>query len=356
MMEISIDLNEELLQDIVNFHNGLFRPLKGFMSASDYKSVVQNNTLSNGSVWTIPITFDLSHDDFLKAVDADKINFYYSGCFVGYMDVEDCYHVDSDSDVLNVFGTSDINHPGVRKELEKSKYRVGGTVCVENEEFLRNDRHVDWYVEQFAQRGWASICGFQTRNPVHKAHEHLQRTALEICDGLFINPLVGWKRSGDFSKESVVGAYEIMLENYYPRDRVFFAPLKTQMRYAGPREAVFHAQIRKNMGCTHFIVGRDHAGVGDYYGVYEAQEFVKTIQLKHKLDINFLMFKEPFYCNKCGFYCSERNCGHSEKDRVRISGSKIRAKLNAGELVDDIFMRTEISEFLISLGDNKFIP
>lgn len=355
MREIACEISEELLQDVINLHNGLFRPLHGFMNATDYASVVQNNTLADGTVWTIPISFDVSYADFIKAVDADRMKILFNHQFVGYIVIEDCYEVDLKQDVNFIFGVLDKNHPGVKKELMRNIYRIGGKVTVENPYFLQDSYPADWYAEEFSKMKWESVCGFQTRNPIHRAHEHLHRTALEVCDGLFINPLIGWKKKGDFSKESVIGAYEIMLNHFYPKEKVFFAPLRTQMRYAGPKEAMFHAQIRKNMGCSHFIVGRDHAGVGDYYGMYEAQDFIKSLMIKHDLGIEFLLLKEPFYCKKCSLYCSEKSCGHSNNDRIRVSGSEIRAKLSAGKPVEDIFMRPEISKFILSLGKNIFI-
>jgi sulfate adenylyltransferase len=197
--------------------------------------------------------------------------------------------------------------------------------------------------------GWETIAGFQTRNPIHNAHEHLQRLALDLCDALFINPIVGWKKIGDFTEEAVLVAYRKMIDEFYPQDRIYFAGLKTQMRYAGPREAIFHAIIRKNLGCTHFIIGRDHAGVGGYYGPYDAHVLAKELMEKYDLGINLLLFNEPYYCTKCGFVVSNKTCAHEKTHRVEISGTRIRKCMNDGEIPESILMRPEISKELLKL-------
>lgn len=202
--------------------------------------------------------------------------------------------------------------------------------------------------------GWRTVAGFQTRNPVHNAHEHLQRLALDLCDALFINPITGWKKVGDFTEEAVIAAYEKMIAEFYPKGCVYFAGLKTQMRYAGPREAIFHAIIRKNLGCTHFIIGRDHAGVGGFYGAYDAHALARGIMSKYDLGIELLLFNEPYYCSKCGFIVSNKTCAHESTHRTEISGTIIRECMSAKRIPPEQLMRPEISKELIKL-DKIFI-
>ena len=201
-----------------------------------------------------------------------------------------------------------------------------------------------------------SIAGFQTRNAIHRAHEHLQKVALELCDALFINPLTGWKKQGDFTQEAVMSAYDVMFSQFYPKDRVFIQGLETNMRYAGPKEAIFHALLRKNMGCTHFIIGRDHAGVGNYYGVYDAHKLAREIISTNDIGIELLLLNEPYYCLKCQEIVSDKTCSHYNTHRISISGTKIREALISEIIPDERFMRKEISQALIKLGkENIFI-
>jgi len=207
----------------------------------------------------------------------------------------------------------------------------------------------------FKSKNWETIAGFQTRNPIHKAHEYLQRVALEVCDGLFINPLVGWKKVGDFSEKAVVSGYKTMIDEYYKGLDIYFDTLKTPMRYAGPKEAIFHAIIRRNLGCTHFIIGRDHAGVGSYYGKYEAHELAKKIIADNDLGINLLLLSEPFHCHKCGQIVSDSTCSHDEQYIEKISATKIRSMLAQNKRPSELYMRSEISDSIIDLREDKFI-
>ena len=354
-MKIIYNLNEELLQDCINLANGLFAPLNGFVSSSDYHSIIDNMTLENGEVWTIPIGLDVDHDTYLKVADKDKLYLSYKNSEVAYINVSDCYIVDIDKDVVKIFGTDDIAHPGVKKEKNRFKYRIGGKVIVTDQAILKDSLNPIITKEYFKKQGWKKIAGFQTRNPVHKAHEHLQRVALEVCDALFINPLVGWKKKGDFSEEAVLNGYETMINEYYTGLNIYFKPLRTPMRYAGPKEAIFHAIIRRNLGCTHFIIGRDHAGVAEYYGKYEAQELARKIISKYDLGIELLLLSEPYYCNRCEQIVSDKTCNHSEKFIQKISGTQIRAMLAQGKRPSKIFMRPEVADSIIALNENKFI-
>jgi sulfate adenylyltransferase len=354
-MTITYELNEELMQDCINIANGVFYPLNGFMSSLDYHSVVNNMTLVNGDVWTIPIGLDVDHESYISAAELKKINLSFDGKVVAFIEVDDCYVVDIESDVQKIFGTNDNKHPGVKREKNKYKYRLGGEITVTEKSILDNNLKPKNTKEYFISKGWETIVGFQTRNPIHKAHEHLQRVGLEVCDALFINPLVGWKKVGDFSEEAVTEGYTTMIDDYYTGLNIYYDVLRTPMRYAGPREAIFHAIIRRNLGCTHFIIGRDHAGVGDYYGKYEAHELAKNIISKYSLGIDLLLLSEPFYCKKCGQIVSDKTCNHSEEYIQKISGTQIRAMLSDGKRPSEIFMRPKVSDSIIKLDSGIFI-
>lgn len=344
-----MQINEEILQDIINIKTGLFAPLDGFMDSADYRNVVDSMKLSSGEVWTIPITLgldEMTSDDMLELVFEDRV--------VATLEVEDVYKV-KEEDIKKIFGTDDSAHPGVKKELQKGSFRVGGKITLVDESILEGALNPQETKEHFKKMGYKTIAGFQTRNPIHKAHEHLQRVALEICDALFINPLVGWKKAGDFSEEAVISGYKAMIDEYYNGLNVYFDTLKTPMRYAGPREAIFHAIIRRNLGCTHFIIGRDHAGVGGYYGKYEAQELARKIIQENDLGITLLLLSEPFYCKKCEQMVSDKTCKHSEEFIQKISGTQIRAMLSEGKRPSELFMRAEVADAIISLKERKFI-
>lgn len=354
-MKVTQQINSETLQDMVNIRMGLYSPLNGFMTALDYHNVVDRMMLSDHTLWTMPITLDVGHEIFQQAMDADKLFLTHGKRAIGYVEVSDCFKIDAQEDVKKIFKTDDLNHPGVRKELERSVYRVGGKIVVTDESVLDGALNPENTRKLFFKKGWKTIVGFQTRNPVHKAHEHLQRIGLEVCDGLFINPLVGWKKPGDFSEQAVMRAYECMIANYYPKDRVHLEGLRTYMRYAGPREAVFHAIIRKNLGCTHFIIGRDQAGVGGYYGKYEAHDLVRRLQSEGELGIQLLLLKGPYFCEKCDQIVSEKHCGHEDSDISHVSGTMIRETLSRSERPDPRFMRPDIADVIIALGEDKFI-
>ena len=342
---MQIKINEETLQDLINIETGLFSPLNGFMNSKDYKSVVNEMHLANGEVWTIPITLEVDNLDVIKK---DKLNLIYNNKKVGEIEVEDVFKIE-EKDILKIFKTLDTNHPGVKKEFSRSKFRVGGKTKLTEKSLLKDILTPSKTKKLFSKH--KSIVGFQTRNIPHRAHEYLHRLGLEFCEALFINPLVGWKKKGDFSEKAVIAGYKALIENYYTNLNVYFDLLKTPMRYAGPREAIFHAIIRKNLGCTHFIIGRDHAGVGNYYGKYEAQELAKSLQ--KDLDIEILTFKEPFYCYKCEMIVSENCCGHNEIEK--ISGTKIRKMLKEGIIPAKEFIRKEVAEAVLNLGEEMFI-
>ncbi len=342
-----IEIDEETLQDIINIETGLLYPLQGFMNEADFRGVVDTYQLSDGQVFTIPVTLDIPEDS--SPVHGQTLHLSFHGKHVADLEVEDTYRV-NDADLEKVFCTLDMAHPGVRKEKERSPLRVGGKTTLLEGELLEGALKPENTKKIFADRGWKTVAGFQTRNPVHKAHEHLQRIGLEVCDGLFINPIIGWKKKGDFTQEAVVAAYEKMTEEFYPKNSVYMEGLKTQMRYAGPREAVFHAIIRRNLGCTHFIIGRDHAGVGGFYGAYDAHALAGKLAEEHDLGIQLLLLHEPYYCKKCGMVVSEKNCRHYETDRVEISGTIIRKYISEGSIPDEIMLRKEIFDAILNCG------
>ena len=348
------ELNQESLQDLINIHSGLFAPLTGFMTEEQYRSVIDRMLITDTMVWTLPVTLDVDNKTFIKLSLGQKLNLTYNAKVVGTLLISSLYSI-QEGDILKIYKTTDINHPGVKKEIERNKFRIGGDIEITDTNLLKNNLNPITTKEEFEKRGWKTIVGFQTRNPVHRAHEHLHRTALELLDGLFINPLTGWKKKGDFSEEAVIDGYKAIIDNYYSQKNVYFDVLKTPMRYAGPREAVFHALIRKNLGCTHFIIGRDHAGVGNYYGIYEAQELAMKLSEKYGLGIEILCLKEPIYCKKCEMVVSEKHCNHGSEELIPISGTKIRNMLQNGIIPDQYLMRKEVAQAIISLGSKMFI-
>lgn len=354
-MKLTFEINDETLQDLINISTGLFYPLDGFMTSLDYHSVVNNMTLSDNSTWTIPITLDVDYETYLKAICSDKLYFTHKEKEVGFIEISDCYEVDIKTDVIKIFKTDDLKHPGVKKESGRYKYRISGKTAVTDNSILEDALTPSKTKQVFNERGWETIVAFNTRNPIHRAHEHLQRVGLDLCDGLFINPLAGWKKAGDFTERAVMDSYNYVIENIYPKDRVYLAGLRTTMRYSGPREAIFHAIIRRNLGCTHFIIGRDHAGVGDYYDKYEAHVLAKDIMSKNHLGIELLLLKEPYYCIRCDQIVTEKHCGHAESDRVMISGTKIRAMLRESKRPDERFMRADVADVIIALKKEMFI-
>ena len=342
-------INEETLQDVINIEMGLLAPLRGFMGKEDTRSVVDSCRLQNGEVFPIPVTLDVPEETARALRPGETLGLTSGGRTVAEIDVESVFEL-TPEDIAAVFLTSETAHPGVKKELERSPWRVGGPVRLLDRSLLEGALRPEETKRAFAERGWKTVVGFQTRNPVHKAHEHLQRAGLELCDGLFINPITGWKKKGDFTQEAVMAGYRAMIDNFYPKGRVYIAGLKTQMRYAGPREAVFHAIIRRNLGCTHFIIGRDHAGVGGYYGAYDAHALARRLAAENDLGIELLLMREPYYCSICGQVVTDKHCGHYDTGRVEISGTIIRKYLSEGHIPDELMMRKEVFHAILACG------
>ena len=349
-----IELGPGLAVDVANIAHGVYSPLEGFLVQEDYLSVLDDMRLSNDLPWTIPIILDVDPVEISGVKEGDDIALYYRGEPLALMRVEEIYGWDKKEYAQKVFKTTDPGHPGVRKTLARKELLVGGPIDLVGEVPEPFEKYRLWPKETrvlFEARGWKTIAAFQTRNVPHLGHEYVQKAALTFTDGLFINPLVGWKKPGDYRDEVIVEAYQALIKHYYPRDSVVFSVLRMEMRYAGPREAIHHAIVRKNFGATHFIVGRDHAGVGNYYGPYEAWDLFKEFP---DLSITPLFVREAFYCKKCGQMVNEKICPHSEEYRVRISGTKLREMIKRGEKPPEYMMRPEVAEIILK-HPNPFI-
>ena len=340
-----LTLTSREVSDLDMLAAGALSPLEGFMAREDYEAVVGNMRLATGLPWALPVCLAVD-----EAPDGDVVALAdESGRLLATLEVQEVFEYDKEREAEQCFRTTDREHPGVARLYDQKPLYVGGRVTV-------FERMPPPYPElaldpaetraAFAKRGWRRVVGFQTRNPIHRAHEYLTKVALETVDGLLVHPLVGDTKSDDVPADVRVACYRTLLAGYYPEDRVVLSAFPAAMRYAGPREAIWHAICRKNYGCSHFIVGRDHAGVGDYYGTYDAQLIFDDFG-PHELDIEPMFFEHTFWCNVCGSMASTKSCPHGPEDRVFLSGTKVREMLGEGEVPPVEFTRPEVARVLI---------
>jgi sulfate adenylyltransferase len=345
-----IPLSNSALSDVELIATGAFSPLTGFLSYDDYHAVVSTMRLANGTVWPLPITLrvqssvPVSSTVALTNAATDPVN-----DIIATLQVTDVYQSDKVREAELVYGTDDPAHPGVARLFTEGNILLGGPITL-------LQRSISPYPELtldpqdtrrlFSRRNWRTVVGFQTRNPIHRAHEYLQKSALEIVDGLLLHPLVGATKSDDVPADVRIQSYHTLLERYYPRERAVLAVYPAAMRYAGPREAVFHALARKNYGCSHFVVGRDHAGVGAYYGAYDAQRIFDQFT-PEEIGITILKFEHAFYCRACGGMASRKTCPHPSEAHITLSGTRVRELLRAGRRPPTEFSRPEVADVLI---------
>ena len=334
---------------------GAYSPLDGFMLRAEYEAVVGDARLPSGLAWGAPVTLPVSSEQAAGLAGHDVALAAPDGTPLAVLSVAEAYDYDRAAEAEGVFGTSDRAHPGVEALYAQGDVLLGGRLAVfalpPDPQFPQHRLTPRQTREQFAERGWRTVVGFQTRNPVHRAHEYLQKVALEMVDGLLLHPLVGETKPGDTPADVRMACYEVLLDRYYPRDRVLLAVLPAWMRYAGPREAIHHAIMRQNYGCSHFIVGRDHAGVGEYYGTYDAQQIFDRFS-RDELAIVPLKFEHAFFCRACGTMASAKTCPHDAADHVFLSGTRLREMLEAGEEPPPEFTRPEVARILIDAASS----
>jgi len=346
----ALHLNTREISDLELIATGAYSPLEGFLNPSDYDSVCANMRLANGIAWPIPITLSVSNEQANTFRQFEDLALYQGDHLLGLLHLAEKYRYDKVREAKLVYRTTDAAHPGVCALYRQGDWLLGGKVSLINRArglpFPGYRKDPAETRALFQQRGWRRVVAFQTRNPVHRAHEYIQKCALEIADGLLLHPWVGETKADDVPADVRIQSYEAILEHYYPATRTILSVLPAAMRYAGPREAVFHALIRKNYGCSHFIVGRDHAGVGDYYGTYDAHHIFDEFE-PEELGLMPLLFDHTFYCRSCGAMASTKTCPHDKSSHVTLSGTKVRELLSAGQLPPVEFSRPEVAQVLI---------
>jgi sulfate adenylyltransferase len=348
---LGINLDREDAQEIDNIAYGVFSPLEGFLNKQDFESVLSRGRIADDTPWTIPIVLDLEESELKGAKPGDALGLTYNGHPTATLVVDDIFQFNKTEFSERIFGTSDANHPGVEKVFKMKDRLIGGKITL-----IRDigNPYPDYTLSPketralFEEKGWKTVVAFQTRNPPHLGHEYVQKTALSITDGLFINPLIGKKKSGDFKDEAILESYKVLMKNYYRSDHASLSVLHTEMRYGGPKEAIHHAIMRKNFGCTHFIVGRDHAGVGDYYGPFDAHTIFDDYP---NLEISPIFFRSFFFCKKCNSISNDKVCPHTGDDLVNFAGKRIRALLTDGHPPPADVMRPEVAQKILSFED-----
>jgi len=345
-----IDLRQREVSDLEMIANGAFSPLEGFMCEDDSTAVRGNKHLASGLPWTIPITLSTTDEIAGGLAEGSDIALFSNDHLLGVLHLRQKFRYDKQREAERVYLTTEVAHPGVAALFDQGDWLLGGPISLlnrpRNSTFPAFRLDPEQTREEFKKKGWHRVVAFQTRNPIHRAHEYIIKCALEVVDGLLLHPLVGETKSDDIPADVRMRCYQAMLENYFPKTRTLLAVNPAAMRYAGPREAVFHASIRKNYGCTHFIVGRDHAGVGSYYGTYDAHYIFNEFD-PEALGITPMFFDHSFYCRRCDAMASNKTCPHDSSDHVTLSGTKVREMLGRGEMPPREFSRPEVAAILI---------
>ena len=342
------EINTNLSEDIINIANGVFSPLEGFLVKNDFQNVLNEKRLSNDTPWTIPIILDFNKEEIKNIKEGDTLLLTNTETGLqALIDIDEIYNYDKETLANKVYKTKKIDHPGVANIYNMKKQLMGGKISLLKNKKREYDEYNLTPKETrvlFKGKGWREIVAFQTRNPPHIGHEYVQKTALTFVDGLFINPIIGKKKVGDFKDDVILKSYQTLMKHYYLKDRAVMSILRTSMKYAGPREAIHHAIMRKNYGCTHFIVGRDHAGVGNYYGPYDAHEIFNEFP---DLRIIPLFFRSFSQCKICGSIVNDKICPHDQEHHINFSGKKIREILMQGKIPPEDMMRKEVAETIL---------
>ena len=357
----SVTITDDLANDVENISDGIFSPLEGFLGRQDFENVVSRGRLENDLPWTIPIVFDVDRPTSSKIKESgDVLLRNPRGEAVAILHVEEIFPFNKKEAVHGVYGTTDPSHPGVARTMDMKDYLVGGKIdyikrSADQASLAKMNKTMRMTPVQtrdaFAKAGWKTICAFQTRNPPHVAHEMLQKTSITTRDGVFVNPIVGKKKPGDFADDVIIKCYETMISLYYAKNRCILGTLHTEMKYAGPKEAIHHAIMRQNYGCTHIIIGRDHAGVGNFYDPFAAQHIFADY---HDLEISPVFFPAFFYCKTCLTYTTHKACPHGDESKVQISGTKLREMIQNGQAPSKYILRPEVAKIILD-HDQPFV-